>query len=284
VRIGIAKKVSEQLASTRFRLLIPSRNIQKYTYQLGKGDITIFPKHSVSLEEAACWEGPTIWDVCDDHFEDKWSDYYLTMPKLVTQITCTTDVLKERIKHFTGKDAVVISDPLEYGTQPPWIGTKKLFWYGHQSNMAPVLDLNLKRHELMLVSNLQAEGVIPWSHDAMQKGFKWCDAVILPVGGSGAKKDAKSPNRMTEAINAGRFVIANDMPAYRGYGMYLGDIEEGLQWLKRNQREALQLLQKAQELVIQKHSPKVIAGQWEALLDSIWDAGKSSGPDSSTSI
>lgn len=278
MRIGVAKQVRPELASTRFRLLIPSRNC-KYPYELGEGDITIFPKHTVSLEEAAQYKGQTIWDVCDDHFEDKWSDYYRTMPKIVSNVTCTTEVLRDRIWDHCRVEATVISDPLEYATQLPWIGTKNLFWYGHSSNLQAVLDLEL---DVRIVTN--QPGYIPWSHQAMQEGFKWCDVVIIPVGGGGAKKDAKSPNRMTEAINAGRFVVANDIPSYREYGMYLGDIKQGLEWLRKNQQEALNTLMKAQKLVWDKHSPKVIGKQWESLFDSISGAGKSTGPDSLTSI
>lgn len=278
MRIGVAKQVSPELASTRFRLVIPSRNC-KYPYELGEGDITIFPKHTVTLEEAAKHKGPTIWDVCDDHFDDKWADYYRTMPKLVTKVTCTTDILRERIWDYCSVEAVVISDPLEFATQTPWVGTKRLFWYGHSSNLQPLLDLDLSDYEVRKVSNTY--GCEPWSPRAMMEGYKWCDAVIIPIGGSVAKKDAKSPNRMTEAINAGRFVIANDIPSYREYGMYLGDIQKGLEWLRKNQQEALNTLMKAQKLVWDKHNPKAIGKQWESLFDSILGLGKRCGQDSS---
>jgi hypothetical protein len=59
------------------------------------------------------------------------------------------------------------------------------------------------------------------------------------------------------------------MPAYREYGMFLGDIKEGIEWVKNNSEAAFQKLKTAQTTVEALHSPQVIASQWEALFDKI---------------
>lgn len=280
--VGVAERCKPELASTRFRLLIPSKHVRGVKYTLGKGDVTIFPKHVVPLEDVTRWEGPTLWDVCDDHFDNpSLSDYYRAMPGLVDRVSCTTPYLAGRIKQVCGVDAVVISDPLEFPRREPKLErVENLFWYGHKTNLDPLLDLDTTGYNLVCVSNLDADWCLPWSSANMRKGYDWCDAVIIPV-----KQDleqasalAKSPNRMTEAINAGRFVVANHMPAYDGYEMYLGDIREGLEWLKNNREEALQRLKKSQNLVETLHSPQVIARQWERVFSSMLGVETSSGP------
>jgi hypothetical protein len=280
VRIGVAARVKSELASTRFRLHIPSKNIKRYKYELGSGDITIFPKHAVPLNQVEEFSGVKLWDVCDDHFDNpKISSYYRTMLDVADVVTCTTPYLQGRIKDF-GRDATVISDPLEYPRQPPKIGWEKKLWYGHDSNLAPLMELGLEN--LAIITNLNEDWCLPWSHENMRKGLAWCDLVVIPVKKEMEKASAlaKSPNRMTEAINAGRFVVANDMPAYREYGMFLGDIREGIEWVKNNSEAALQALKTAQTTVEALHSPQVIASQWEALFDSILGVATSSGPDS----
>jgi hypothetical protein len=275
--------VKPELASTRFRLLIPSQHV-KYKYQLGSGDITIFPKDAVPLGEVKGFSGVKLWDVCDDHFDNPSKGrYYRSMLELADVVTCTTPYLKERIWQL-GREATVISDPLEFPQRAPKIGFQKILWYGHSSNLDPLFELDLSGYDLAVVTNKNEDWCLPWSHENMRKGLEWCDVVIIPVKQETQKASylAKSPNRMTEAINAGRFVVANDMPAYRDYGMYLGDIKEGLEWIRNNPNESEQRLIKAQRLVLERHSPHVIAAQWESLFDSILGAETRSGLDSST--
>jgi hypothetical protein len=275
--------VKPELASTRFRLLIPSQHV-KYKYQLGSGDITIFPKDAVPLGEVKGFSGVKLWDVCDDHFDNPSKGrYYRSMLELADVVTCTTPYLKERIWQL-GREATVISDPLEFPQRAPKIGFQKLLWYGHSSNLDPLFELDLSGYDLAVVTNKNEDWCLPWSHENMRKGLEWCDVVIIPVKQETQKASylAKSPNRMTEAINAGRFVVANDMPAYRDYGMYLGDIKEGLEWIRNNPHDSEQRLIKAQSLVLERHSPRVIAAQWESLFDSILGVGTKSGLDSST--
>jgi hypothetical protein len=235
------------------------------------------------LSEVKDFPGIKLWDVCDDHFDNpQRSYYYRKMLDLVDVVTCTTEYLTDRIKSF-GREATVISDPLEFPRKEPVVREpKKLLWYGHSSNLDALRELDLSGYDLAIITNKHADWCLSWSHVNMQKGLAWCDAVIIPVKKETEKANwmAKSPNRMTEAINAGRFVVANDMPAYRGYGMYLGDILEGLEWIKKNQEECSRQLENSQKVVTKLHAPQVIASQWEAVFDSILGVDGKSGPAS----
>lgn len=284
-KIGVAANVPTNFASTRFRILIPSRHCPGYTYGLGDGDIVIFPKHVVSPEAVRRFHGIKLWDVCDDHFDDVLASYYRRMLKVVDVITCTTDYLAQRIKSICGRDAHVIGDPLEFKSRLPQVSKpKRLLWYGHSSNLRALAPLDLSAFELRIITNAEGRHFTPWSLDAMREGLDWCDCVIIPVleDGKGPAKAAKSSNRMTEAINAGRYVVANPMPAYSDYGMWQGDIMEGLEWLSSHQQQALSDLTASQNKVRLLHSAPQIGFQWAQLFDSILGAETNTGPDSST--
>lgn len=280
--IGVFGNVVDHVASCRYRVKIP-REHSKYEWIDGPSDITIFTKFGTTPQDMNV-PGVTLYDVCDDHFCTEKREHLIEMIKKADVVTCTNKYLKDKIYAETGKKTHVITDPVEYPRQPVYVGEpKRVLWFGQRPNLSGIrkiideLELN---YEVAVISDVA--GYIPWSHENMRKYLDWCDAVIIPKGSTGPNAEAKSPNRMTESINAGRFVIANPIPAYKGYNMYLGDIFEGLEWLKNNQRRAKEALIATQELVAQNHAPEVIASQWDALFDSILPAGKNTGKAMST--
>ena len=288
--IGWITGADESYASFRFRCQAPMHYLENNGYSVGRGrgDITIVLKDCLERPEEILQHKEStvlIWDVCDDHFDTERGPYYRRMCELVHHVTCSTPVLARKIEEETGVKATVISDPLEYERKPPVVrGPMNVLWYGHSSNMRALYAIgkDLQGYTVRGISTgeIKTPGIRPWSHQAMMEGLEWCDVVIIPIGERTEKqpaKEAKSPNRMTEAINAGRYVVANDMPAYRGFRMYLGDIAEGLQWLKTYPKECLLDLQMAQMMVTERHSPAVIGKQWMDYLNSIWAVETSIG-------
>ena len=283
--IGWITGADESYASFRFRCEMPMHYLygKDYTVGRGRGDITILLKECLEDPEDALQfkkDSVLIWDVCDDHFGTDRAPYYKRMCEIAHYVTCSTQVLADKILKETGVKATVISDPLEYERKPPVVRPpQNVLWYGHHSNMQALYDIGdkLRGYKVRGISSdaIKEPWVREWSHGAMQYGLEWCDVVIIPIGTPTKQqpaKEAKSPNRMTEAINAGRFVIANDIPPYRDFGMYIGDIAEGLEWMKNNQAACLSSLEKAQNMVTQRHSPAVIGQQWMDFLSSIWVA------------
>jgi len=55
---------------------------------------------------------------------------------------------------------------------------------------------------------------LPWSLDYMTSAFEACDAVIIPQLAEDTRKRAKSNNRLVDALQAGRFVVAHAIPSY----------------------------------------------------------------------
>jgi len=275
--IGVVGKIADHIASCRYRVTIP-REYSRHEWCEGPSDITIVTKFGTTPEDMAV-QGTVIYDVCDDHFVTDKRQHLIAMIEAADVVTCTNKFLQDKIKKETGQLAHIITDPVQYPTQPIYVGEpKRILWFGNRTNIGAlqkIIDPLQGQYELAVISDMM--GYIPWSHENMREYLDWCDVVIIPVGSAGPSAKAKSPNRMTESINAGRYVIANPIPAYEGYDMYLGDIFRGLEWLKNNQREAKQKLILAQEKVKNLHAPEVVAKQWDALFDSILHAEKSTG-------
>lgn len=271
--VGFAVPEDKKLASYRYRCAIPMERLQRMGVQchLGIGDVTVVSKHWLPIEQVERIDGPIIFDLCDDHFNGPFDQYYRRVIDLADKITCSTPRLAERIATETGATAIVITDPYEFPKSTPQIlsGTvKNVLWYGHSSNLNAVRKElpKLGKYNLRLISD--APGCHPWSPHEMQVGFTWCDAVIIPVEQK-EKKMAKSPNRMVEAIRSGRYVVASPMPSYEGYGMWQGDIAEGLEWVSNNPIQALEAVAFGQTIIEAKHNPDVVATKWKEVIESI---------------
>ena len=273
MQVGWFIPQDERLASYRLRCKIPSEQLSRLNVKshFGIGDVTIVSKHWVPLEEVEKIEGRLIFDICDDHFGSAHDSYYRRVIELADLVVCSTNRMAERIAIETGVMAKVITDPYEYskaGPQMPSGTVKNVFWFGHPSNLISIRrELpRLGGYNLKMIS--EAPGCIPWSHREMLECFTWCDVVIIPVENK-EKKMVKSPNRMVDSIRNGRYVIANPMPAYEGYGMWLGDIVEGLKWAADNVESSLESVRIAQAIIEEKHSPEAVALLWKEAIESV---------------
>lgn len=247
-----------EMASVRYRCLIPGLLLN----EMDIPDVTVVAKDWIHLDEVKAQKRPLIWDCCNDHFKNR--KYYREIALIADAIVVPTVNMQERVKAETGRDSFIVEDPYEFPEAPPALRSRKaqrLFWYGHDNNLKGLLQQNdaFVGRELRIICN--APGYQPWSLPNMLDGFGWCDVVPIPVKPDPTSQ-AKSPNRMVEAIRQGRYVVANPLPAYKPYGMWQGDLKKGLEWVDNNPEEALEAVRKAQKIVEEKHSPQVIAAQW----------------------
>ena len=170
----------------------------------------------------------------------------------------------------------------------------QLVWFGHQSNwqtlhgvVESLLELRGWTIELEIITAPDC-GVeefcdefnarhrracrlrfTPWSLAATWEGLARAGVVLIPSWPDNAGKAVKSPNRLVESLRAGRFAVANPLPAYRPLGAYcwLGDsIIEGLKWALEHPGEAQRRVIAGQAFVAATYSPEVVAGDWEAAL------------------
>lgn len=174
----------------------------------------------------------------------------------------------------------------------------RLLWFGHGSNVGSIIDLlpdigsltTLCAVEIHLVTSPHPviaqlcaefnENYAPactlrfseWSTDATWQALRDCDMVVIPIQKTDPSKLVKSPNRVVEAIWAGRFVVANPIPAYQAFGdfTWLGnDIVDGIRWALEHPGEVKRRIAAGQEYVEKTCSPEVIARQWDTVLNTV---------------
>lgn len=243
----------DHLASSRLRASIPQREVGKLGMNKGM-DVVVYGKHWLSMADLSPFK-KRVFDVCDDHFSDAHADYYFEHIAKADLVTCNSEAMKEIIVQQTGRIATVIPDPYESEEKPAGAGNG-LLWFGHKSNLPdlhPYLDL---KPEILTGTE--------WSRDKQLQALEKCAAVLIPTG----KSPAKSANRMIEAIRNGRFVIAGNLPAHEEFKrlMWVGDIRNGVEWVKAYPHKAIGQVRLAQDYIRDKYSPEAIGKQWyEAL-------------------
>jgi hypothetical protein len=192
----------------------------------------------------------------------------------------------------------VISDPYEGpGGSPRWqpAGRQvKALWFGNTGNMQSLIReaealpgriigykadlLVLTRpfpgiHEAFERFSRQHGGKVTlrfkeWSLERNWAELRECDLVMIPVDERERFYRAKGPNRLIEALWAGRFAVVNSIPSYDEFSpwAWVGDIAEGMAWALDHADEVEQRIAAAREYIRENYSPAAIAVQWERAL------------------
>ncbi|MBV8030800.1 MAG: hypothetical protein JO035_04770 [Betaproteobacteria bacterium] len=169
----------------------------------------------------------------------------------------------------------------------PW--RLRAAWFGHPTNVGTVLSLipELRqfavRHPLVLacvttqgtpVDDLARRSrpddplrlaVVPWSPPALDRALEECEVVLLPQDFRDPARSLKSPNRLADALQAGRFAVCHPLRSYaelRQFAWVGESIIEGLQWLIAYPREVLARVKAGQAFVARYHSHAALAEFW----------------------
>jgi hypothetical protein len=276
--------IDQTIASTRYRAMAPAKYLRSHGIDLcgDDGDLLIVGKHGWDKSLVDRYKA-FIFDVCDDWFADKeLGPFYREMVRRAAVVTCNSDVMRFRIHQETGRAATVIPDAFEREEWAPSWG-EGLLWFGNPLNLPDFfravqklegLDLPLgciSRHEDYMSEELR-QLIIPWSPTAMDKGFKSAAVVILPTGAS----PAKSANRLIESVRAGKFVVAEPLPAYEEFAdfMWVGDIRQGVEWAVANKAECFKRVKRAQKYIAKHYSIDVIGEKWLAAVKEAYPWGQ----------
>lgn len=284
MKINYSTVANEQLASYRYRIKIPGMILSDWGHEVVVGkpqqaDVGVFSKH-FNAQDYEIARQPTryrrvVFDVCDYHLDGPHRDHYERMVHLADEVIVGTDEMGIQIAREFERKTITIPDPYEFEEQEPeFRDGLRILWFGHASNLKPLLfeieSGALEGYWLQVISNPNALiPTIPWSMEAMKKGLDECDIIIIPQIND-RKNRCKGANRMVEAIRSGRFVIASDMPSHEQFKefMYIGDLREGLQWVRNNKTEIKDRVRQAQKYVAMKFNPSEIAYQWQFVLTS----------------
>lgn len=235
LRVNFVTRGGPHLASYRLRIALPAAEMSGWDVRVGAygpADCHIFSKHW-DYEDVGKAEGSPcpVFDLCDDWFGRAHDAHYRAMCARC-HVVVSSRRLAERVLEETGKVATYIPEPYELpdGCVKEPSSDPLVLWFGHSSNLPTLHKANIPLGtRLLICTNMEGRGVVPYTPQNLQNCLSVCDIVVIPQD-----KDWKSANRMVESLRAGRFVVASDIPAYRGFDQYLGDIGEGIAWVRRN--------------------------------------------------
>lgn len=255
-----------EIASSRLRAAIPQKELERMGVKKGH-DVLIYGKHFLDDKYLSAFKH-RIYDVCDDHYQsENLRDYYLKHTLSADVVTCNSVVMQRRIKEETGRNAVLVGEPYESPEFVPNIGPR-LLWYGHKSNLKDLRRIQPElKHALLVLSNDGIE--VDWEPGIFRQAIISPCIVIIPTG----KSQAKSENRMVEAIRNGKYVCAERLPAYEPFDQFfpLGDIPSHIDRALTNQADSLARVRAAQDYIREKYSPHSIAQQWLKVIHDNFD-------------
>jgi hypothetical protein len=225
-------------------------------------------------------------DYSDDLFSDPLQgDAQRALANAVSRVVVSTPPLAEVLKAQSRVPVSVITDPVEGARAEPRVRREPpyaLLWFGHPVNLDTLRDglAQLARQEigysltLVTAPGAGAETVPgcrfrAWSLNAVSEELARCDAVVIPSNPHDPRKAVKSPNRFTESVWAGRFVIAHALPAYEALaacGWVGEDLGAGLAWYASNADAAHERIVLGQTQVEARFTPRAVAREWSAAI------------------
>jgi SAM-dependent methyltransferase len=315
---------TSSLASARYRVLIPAQQLGRLGHavqiaSLPPGPVpagflkvpcdamvlskSFFPEHEALVAAMQSQGVKVIADYCDDHFEHpQHGGWYAKLARMADVVVASTEAMAAAIRKHTGREATVITDPVEGRRgQPrfePRLPALRILWFGHPTNLG---GLTVKAGELQALaarmpvevtlvtepspeaqrtaSDLAAASpgrlrgrVVPWSLEATWKSLEEADVVWIPIVESD-KKAVKSPNRLTESLWAGRLVVADSIPAYMPFADLVPvgtGLEKGVMDALGDPARALAGIREAQRRIARDHSAFECGRRWaEAAGDAV---------------
>lgn len=264
------KAFDERWASTRYRALIPQRELAAVGVEPGR-DVLVIGKYGWDWDTETASYRRVVYDVCDAHWDGEWGPDVADKLSRADAVTCNSRQMAQEIKAHTGRDAWVIPDPYESPECKPRVAPR-LLWFGFHANalaLSPWLPRLLGRDLTVVTDRVSEQEVrpgvrmVPWSPERMAAEFERAGLVILPTDG---RPIAKSANRAIESIRRGLYPVCGPMPAYADLGVWVGDIADGVEWALSHHDEAVRRIAAAQSYVRWEYSPARIAKLWlEAL-------------------
>ncbi|HEY7657712.1 MAG TPA: hypothetical protein VH881_12655 [Burkholderiales bacterium] len=244
-----------------------------------------------------------VVDICDYPFRKPppVPEFYSAVLRECDAVFVNSERMGELISPHTARHPLLIEDAILGKIGEPAFAPDnrvELLWFGHLSNL-PYLEARLgdliriaarRRCRLTVVAEdgigvrewtedirtPRAPGFetrfIPWSLGAMPVALRECDLVILPSDPSDPLKAGASANRITEALNAGRFPVASPLPSYLPFSQaaWVGqDIAQGIEWALANPGEVLARIRRGQAMVAERFSAAAVGGRWRELFESL---------------
>ena len=237
-----------------------------------------------------------IVDYTDHHLSAQTpaADFYRDALALADTILASSLKLCEHVLAHTGRQAIMIDDPIEVPLQAPMARShalKTLLWFGHASNLPYLFEFLLDRYRssaerrLIVMTNLHPlpdpymqalnaphlQGleinVVPWSLQDMQAAASLSDVCIIPAGVADPRKSGASSNRLLTALALGLPTAADMLDSYAPLGAYFADLRSvDLDAMLDAPERHFPAIRDAQQLIAREHTLAAAQQRWSALL------------------
>ncbi len=121
-----------------------------------------------------------------------------------------------------------------------------------------------------------------WNEKTQWQAASQADVVLIPSSVQKADVNHKSINRLADALNAGRYVVASAVPSYRPFDAYCSLTEEpakALQWMIQNLDQALAMVTAGRDAVQRLASVACITEKWVSAFSSGMEANQTERPN-----
>lgn len=244
-----------------------------------------------------------LLDICEYPFAEKKNtavaDFYKRALPYCDVMTVNSARMQELMAPHLARSPLVIEDAILEPVQKPQFAPGKLLkllWFGHPTNfnylglLLPALKTFGEQQDcqLTIVSSPELKEqvpavdkklsahfstrFVPWSFKAQRDALSDCDLVLIPGDPADPRKSGVSSNRIAEALQAGRFPVANALGSYLPYeaAAWLGtDLIAGIRFALSQPQEVLARIRRGQTLVKAAVMPGVLGKQWLALFESM---------------
>jgi hypothetical protein len=287
----IAKYLPQHGSTVSFGETIPETSNIILFGKIGTKDIEKKQKLWLNQMKSAKNKNIKIFlDYTDHHlgFKSEMRSFYESALKITDYIITPSDHLKILLNNYFSKEIFVIPDPLEVPVLSPKISkTNGILWFGHASNIEYLINFLEefpKTHEvfkLIVVSNDAGLNILAshrfqkkigfkvslqkWSLKALIEASKISDICIIPSDRNDPKKSGVSSNRLITSLALGLPTVAEIMPSYAEFSRYFFNIRSNSVFetmSNSSSSEFRKLISEAQQKIIPKFLPRVIAQQW----------------------
>lgn len=296
IKFYVPKGVTRR-ASVRFRATVPLKGMREEDGFIEKveyakpGELIVLAKNTNIQDVKFLIKNKIkfIFDICDDKW-NKNPELYNFACQNAKLVTTTCELLQTKIKEYTGKTAFIIPDPTEREKEEPnfdpkkhikfsWFGGRKSFSLFNWDNVVQDIRQVTNNFSIHAICNkpekaskrlthlIEAKvmNMYSWGYEEQGKLVRESDIVLLPLGQDMPLVKVKSPNRVIDAIQQGKYVITNNgVDSYKELKDYIhiGNITEGLKWALNNKDQVIEKIKKGQKYVLKHHSPKIIGQRW----------------------
>tara|TARA_B100000900_G_C20590286_1_gene721321 strand:+ start:2062 stop:2970 length:909 start_codon:yes stop_codon:yes gene_type:complete len=254
-------------------------------------DIIVFAKKSTvnDVKYAVKNNIKFLFDICDDQFQDPtYRELFAYACNYCSAITVPSEKMKLLCEQKTSKKTYVTLESYERECKPPQFNPGKvlnILFYGSYDNFDAVpwielvdqlhlYNINFKIDALVnCASSRQIRSpnikVHEWSFEKHTNFLDDCDLVLLPFKNNHKNISTKSPNRVVEAINRGKFVVTNyGVDSYKELQDFIllndyDKIVEGIVWTLSNKKTVLQKITDGQKFIHQKYNLTSVSNSWK---------------------